>query len=287
MNIFNRRPTIGLALGGGGPRGLAHIGAIKVLERNNIPIDYISGTSAGAIVGSFYAKSRNIQEVEKYINSKSWWQMLSMLADPSLRQGILGGNKMLSFLENFLGKDFQYDNFKIPFNAVAVSLKTGKAVPFSNGSVIPTIYASCALPMIYKPAVIEGDIYIDGGATSPVPVNTVKKMGADIIIAINLQKKYFHPNLTEEISFFRVGQLSFALMSHNLAIAEVKNADIVVNPRIEHVHWKSLLNITEKEKAIRLGEIAMEEQIASLKMITKSKELLVTGLVRKIRSLFK
>lgn len=287
MNIFGGRPTIGLALGGGGPRGLAHIGVIKVLEKHHIPIDYISGTSAGSIVGSFYAKSKDIQEVEKYINCQGWWKMISMLADPSLRQGILGGSKTHSFLEGYLGKNIQYDDLKIPFCAIAVSLKTGKAVSFSNGPVIPTIYASCALPMILKPALINNELYIDGGATSPVPVNSVKKMGADIIIAVNLQKKYYEPDLTDSISFLRVGQLSFSLMSHNLAIAEAKNADVVVNPHIEHIHWKSLLKEEEKKEGIRLGELAMEERIHSLQIVIKSKQPLFTSLARKIHSWFK
>jgi len=286
MRIF-KRPSIGLALGGGGPRGLAHIGVIKILEKYNIPIDYIAGTSAGSIIGSFYAKTKNIREVETYIHSKSWWQMVSVLADPSLHQGILGGNKAREFLEGFLGKDFQYVDFKIPFKAIAVSLKTGKAVSFSNGQVLPTIYASCALPMIFKPALIENDLYIDGGATNPVPVDAAKKMGADIVIAVNLQKKYFEPHLTDSISFLQVGQLSFTLMSHNLALTDVKNADIIVNPQIEHIHWKSLLNEEEKKKGVLLGELAMEEQIQSLNIIIKSKQPLITSFVHKLHSIFK
>jgi len=288
MNIFSKRPTIGLALGSGGARGLAHIGVIKTLEKHNIAIDYIAGTSAGSIVGSFYAKTKNIGQIEKYIVSKGWWQMISMLVDPSLHQGILGGNKTQVFIEEFLGKEFQYKDFKIPFRAIAVNLKTGMTTAFSEGLVLPTIYASCAIPMIYKPAFIHNELYIDGSATSPVPVDTVKKMGADIIIAVNLQKQYSEPDLTDSTSFLRVAELSFMLMSHNLSLSEVKKADIVVNPRIEHIHWwKSLLKEDEKRTGIQLGELAMDEQIPSLQIIIKSKQPLITSLARKIRSAFR
>lgn len=287
MNILKKRPTIGLALGGGGPRGLAHIGVIKVLEKHHIPIDYISGTSAGSIIGSFYAKTKNIQKVEEYITHKSWWQMISLLADPSLHQGLLGGEKARAFLEGFLGKDLQYDNLMIPFQAIAVNLRTGKAISFSKGPVIPTVYASCAIPMIFKPALINNELYIDGGAVSPVPVSFVRKTGADIVIAVNLQKKYHEPNLNDDVSFLHVGQLTFSLMSHNLALTEAKNAHITVNPHIEHIHWKSLLKDDEKKEGIHFGELAMEEQIQSLQIVIKSKQPFIVSLVRKIHSIFK
>ena len=288
MNIFKKRPTIGLALGSGGARGLAHIGVIKILEKNNIPIDYIAGTSAGSIVGSFYAKTKNIEEVENYIISKSWWKMVSILVNPSLHQGILGGDKTQAFIEEFLGKDLQYSQLKIPFRAVAVNLKSGKTLSFSEGSVLPTIYASCAIPMIFKPALINNELYIDGGATSPVPVETVKKMGADIVIAVNLQKKYSEPDISDSISFLRVAELSYMLMSHNLALAEVSKADIVVDPRVEHIHWwKSLLKEDEKKKGIHMGELAMDEQMPSLRILIKSRQPLVTSLVHKLHSIFR
>lgn len=91
MNWFFRRPKIGLALGSGGPRGLAHIGVIKVLERHNIPIDYIAGSSVGALAGAFYAKNKNVSEIEEYILKKNWLQILRIFIDPSFRQGIIWG----------------------------------------------------------------------------------------------------------------------------------------------------------------------------------------------------
>src|SRR5512141_718167 len=110
LNFLKKRPTIGLAPGGGGPTGLAHIGVIKTLEAHQIPIDYIAGTSAGSIVGSFYAAKKNIAEIEKYIVEKKWWDMLTLLADPSLREGILQGNRAKAFIDGYLGEETDFSH---------------------------------------------------------------------------------------------------------------------------------------------------------------------------------
>lgn len=290
FNFLKSRPKIGLALGGGGPKGLAHIGVIKTLEKHKIPIDYIAGTSAGSIVGAFYSASKDISSVEDYIMNKNWLQLLSILADPSLRGGIFQGKKVQAFMEGYLKKeDITFSQLKLPFSAVAVDLSNGQAVPLSHGAVIPSVVASCTIPMMFKPVLIEGKYYVDGGVTSPVPVEAVKKMGADIIVAVNLNKHYGCDCLTEKngLNFLSVAQHSFSIMMHNIASYEVQKADLVVNPRAHHIHWKSLGSEAEKTKGIHCGEVAMEEDILSLQLLIKSKPGIIPSFLKKFGKIFK
>lgn len=283
FNLLKKRPTIGLALGGGGPKGLAHIGVIKVLEANRIPIDYIAGTSAGAIVGAFYAARKNIAEVEDYIVRKKWWDMLTLLADPSLREGILQGNRAQDFISGYLGPELEFSQLKMPYRAVAVDIKDGRAVGLKRGNVTRAVLASCAIPMVFKPVEIDGTFYIDGGITSPVPVHTVREMGADIVIAVNLERHYYCDEYPGKLNFLNVAKNSFGIMMHNIASYEVPTADINVEPHVEKIFWKTLLEADNKLKGINAGTAAMEEQMISLQVIMKSREPLLMGAFNKIR----
>ena len=285
-NIFKKRPKIGLALGGGGPKGLAHVGVISVLERHNIPIDYIAGTSAGSIAGAFYAAKKNTTEIEKYILDKKWWEMLNLMMDPSFREGILQGKHFCCFLENFLGENLTFDHLKIPFTAVSVNLQNGRTMPLHKGSVVRAVLASCAAPLLFKPVKIDEDYLIDGGLTNQVPVTIVKKMGADIVIAVNLTNKLTDSQIDEKMNFIDVSSRSIHIMLNTIASYQVREADIVINPDLNWMHWRSLLSQEEKIKAIKKGEEAMEKQVLHLQEIILSKTPLIPLLVKKIKHFF-
>lgn len=247
------RPKIGLALGGGGPRGLAHIGIIKVLVDHGIPIDYIAGTSAGALIGGMFAYSKDIRKVENFILEKNKLEMLSYMFDPSLKSGFLGGSKIEQFITEFIGNTTFADLY-IPFVAVAVDLKTGKKVELKAGSVVKAIHASSAIPMVFKPVEINNQLLVDGAVLSSVPVESAFDMGADVVIAVQLNKQY-HPKFDiQKLNLLQVGQLSFHIFERKIAFEEVKNAQIVLQPRIENVGWNALINQEEKVKGIRIGE---------------------------------
>lgn len=287
FNLLKKRPTIGLALGGGGPKGLAHIGVLKVLEKNNIPVDYIAGTSAGSIVGSFYAARRNIGEIEEYIIKKNWLQMLSLLSDPSLKGGLFQGRRAQMFLEGYLGKNLTFSDLKIPFKAVAVEISNGQAVALEKGPVVPAVLASCAIPMMFKPVRIDGHYLIDGGITSPVPVSVARKMGADIVIAVNLNKHYFCSCPEEgDMNFLSVAQHSLSIMMHNIAAYETKEADLLLTPNVDRIHWRTLMNEEEKIRGIRHGEAAMEEGLISLDILVKSRQPLIPAFMERLRKAF-
>lgn len=286
FNLFKKRPTIGLALGGGGPKGLAHIGVIKSLIKHNIPIDFIAGTSAGSIAAIFYAARKNVYEMEEYIIKKNWWQMLSLVTDPSFKEGILQGKRLQDFMEGYLGKNLQFSDLKIPCKAVAVDLKDGKVVAIDQGSVVTGILASSAAPMILRPVLLEGRFLVDGGITSPVPVSTVRKMGADIVIGVNLEKHYSYDDISAQMNFLSVARHSFSIMVHNIAALEVKQADLVVAPNISRIHWKTLLQEKDKIEGIRHGEVAMDENILALEVLIKSKQPLIPSLLNKFKRVF-
>lgn len=283
LQFLKKRPTIGLALGGGGPKGLAHIGVIKMLEKNSIPIDYIAGTSAGSIVGAFYASRKNIAEVEDYIVKKKWWDIVTLLADPSLREGILQGKRAQAFIEGYLGPELEFSHMYLPFQAVAVDIIDGKAVGLHQGNVTRAVLASCAIPMVYKPVEVNGSYYVDGGVTSPVPVEAVRKMGADIVIAVNLDKHYFCNEYPGKLNFLNVAKNSFSIMMHNIASYEVQKADVVIEPNVDRIFWKTLLEEKNKIKGIQTGELAMEKELMALQVIIKSKEPFLMSTINKIR----
>lgn len=281
------RPKIGLALGGGGPRGLAHIGVIKVLVDHSIPIDYIAGTSAGALIGGMFAYSQDIRKVENFILEKNKLEMLSYVLDPSLKSGFFGGNKIEQFIKEYIG-DKTFADLQIPFVAVAVDLKTGKKVSLNSGSVVKAIHASSAVPMVFKPVEINNQLLVDGAILSSVPVDTAFEMGADIVIAVQLNKQY-HPKFDfQKLNLLQVGQLSFHIFERKIAFEEVKSAQIVLQPRIENVGWNALVDRAKKIEGIRIGE---EEAILHLPQIVyESKRWSLSyawkKILRKIRKSF-
>ncbi|MCX6732146.1 MAG: patatin-like phospholipase family protein [Candidatus Roizmanbacteria bacterium] len=259
------RPKIGLALGGGGPRGLAHIGVIKVLEKNNIPIDYIAGTSAGAMVGGMYAHSKNIVSLEEHFLNKNWFQMLSYFADPSLKGGFIQGSKMDEFLQEYL-QSATFDKLSIPFHATAVDLQTGKMKILHEGLVSTSIRASCAIPMLFKPVEVDNHLYVDGGLISSVPVETVKKMGADIVIAVQLNK-YYEPNQDLNVlNILEIGELALNIVERRIAEDEVSAADFIIHPKVAQVRWDNLIQRDKRENGILLGENAANESINQIKI---------------------
>ena len=281
------RPKIGLALGGGGPKGLAHIGVIKALEKNNIPIDFIAGTSVGSLIGGFYAYSKNIATIEEYLMKKNWLQILSYFADPSIRGGLIEGNKMERFLDEYLYSS-SFSDVKIPFHATSIDIQTGDLVNLNSGSLSRAIRASCAVPILFKPVEISDHFYLDGGLISSVPVETVRKMGADIIIAVQLNKHFKSHEDIRSLSIQEIGEIALQIVEGNIAKNEVKRANYIICPSVAHIRWHHLLQPNKKEEGIRLGEEAALKIIPSIKLILgKNKiELSLHNWIEKIKKLF-
>jgi len=181
-----KNPKIGLALGGGGARGLAHIGVLKVLHEAGIKIDYICGVSMGALIGAGYSLGMNILEMEKEANSFTKTKAMRELVDLStFRQSIIKGKKIFKYIDNFLGeKDF--DDTRVPFKIIATNLSDGSVVALTKGNLAKAVEASICVPGILPPVKIGNDYLVDGGVANPTPIDETIKMGADLVIGVDL-----------------------------------------------------------------------------------------------------
>ncbi|MCX7845184.1 MAG: patatin-like phospholipase family protein [Dictyoglomaceae bacterium] len=301
-----RKIKIGLVLGSGGAKGLSHIGVLKILERENIKIDCISGSSIGAIIGSFYAKgysSKDLEDIALSISKKDVYEFIDF--SPSL-QGIIKGDKILNFLKNFLG-DIEFSQLKIPFLAVAVDLITGEKIVFTKGKVISAIRGSISIPVIFQPYPCDNKFLIDGGVLSPLPVEELKEyQKPDLIIGVNLQSppnwspkgKNIFPEIPMEPRGFsekviykltqteifkeiqkRVNPLfnpsllevlmqTINIMNWEIALRNIKLADIVINPKVENYRT---FDFDKGNELIKIGESSAEKELPKLKELIKKK----------------
>lgn len=263
------QPKIGLALGSGGSKGLAHIGVIKVFEENNIPIDFIAGSSIGAMVGGFYATTKDVGQLEKIALSMDLRLVLSLLDPPSLRQGLLGGAKVKSFIENHT-KGMNFKDLKIPLSVVATDLKNGDAVVINEGEVASAIRASISLPLAFKPVKLGNKLLADGGMSLPVPVEVVRKMGAELVIAVDLYADYStnENGAKSKYGFYKIANSSIELLLHHLAHWNAKDADVVINPQVGKTTWDSFL---KGKGTILAGEKAAKTVLPQLKELINKK----------------
>jgi NTE family protein len=182
---------VGLALGSGGARGWAHIGAIRALEAAGITIDYIAGTSIGAFVGGIYAVNQ-LYDLEEFVKEIDWKTIVSLLDVDFPTQGLLDGDKVYDLIYAHV-LDCNLEETTIPFHCVATDLSTQQAVILKTGSMVDAVRASLSIPGVFTPFNREETYLVDGGVINPVPVDVVQAMGSDIVIAINLNYPYSLP----------------------------------------------------------------------------------------------
>ncbi|MCK4505818.1 MAG: patatin-like phospholipase family protein, partial [Candidatus Aegiribacteria sp.] len=183
-NILNSHGKVGLALGSGSARGWSHIGVIRALEEAGITVDYIAGTSIGALVGAVYASGR-IDLLEDAVQQFSRKHILS-LSDPVLpKSGLIDGVKIADFIHQYV-LDMPIERLPIPLAIIATDLNTGDEVVLREGNIVEAIRASISLPGIFKPVKKDDYLLVDGGLVNPVPVRIVRDMGADFVIAVDL-----------------------------------------------------------------------------------------------------
>jgi NTE family protein len=188
MRSFSyRSPKIGLALSGGAARGIAHIGALKAIEEESIPISMIAGTSAGALIGACYARRRNFSALED-MALRADWRMVARLVDIYLillGKGFVHEQKIKSILKSIIG-DVNFEDLEIPLAVVAADLQSMEEVVISKGPVLEGVRASISMPVMFPPARWGNRFLIDGGVVNPLPVNVVRNMGANIVVAVNV-----------------------------------------------------------------------------------------------------
>ncbi len=282
----SNEPKLGLVLGGGGARGAAHVGVLKILEQNGIHPDYIVGTNVGAIVGGLYSAGISIQSLEEMFTKKSL--MNSYLTVPlKVRlfassafsiprmfgkrgyDGLYTGNKLGKFLNKYVPEsERDISDLKIPFGAVALNLLDGKTVTLRSGNLGSALQASCALPILRKPVRLNDGLFVDGGVVNNLPVSEAKSMGADIIVAINLDDT---ERKIPEKEFSKIGTVSHRVVTlhlKNVDKEQVKEADIVLHPEVEQI---GLMSTSSKDavNAIEAGERAALDSIDRIKSLLK------------------
>lgn len=264
MSKMFRRKKIGIALGGGAAKGLAHIGVLKVLEENNIPIDFISGTSMGAVIGALYCANPDAEELEKLAVEMNWKKIIDFNIP---KEGLLKGDKLeREFEKLIISNDFK--KLRIPFFATAVDIRKNKEVILSSGSVSKAVRASTSLPGIFKPLKYDGKILIDGGLIDPVPIEILKKKGADIVIAIDVEGHRNYVAEKESMNIFEVLLRSFHMIvsARTDAIIKKGKPDVLIVPDLRKVRY---VDFHKQRKGILEGEIAAKKELKNIIKVVK------------------
>jgi NTE family protein len=178
-----RTPRIGLALGAGGARGWAHIGAIRALEDRGVKPDLVCGTSIGALVGAAYA-SGELDRLEKWVTALAWTTVVRLM-DLTWRGGLIRGQRLFTLFRTIF-QDRDIEGLPIPYGAVATELYSGRELWLRHGNVLDSVRASCALPGLFTPVIRENAVLVDGGLVNPVPVSMCRALGAELVIAVDL-----------------------------------------------------------------------------------------------------
>lgn len=257
------RKKIGLALSGGGARGFAHMGVVRVLEEHGIPIDFIAGTSAGSIVGGALASGMTANQILEMGRKVRWGNVIGPSLSP---RGILSNVRLGTFIEqNFHA--FRFEDLRIPFTAVACDLETGEELRFNKtGDLATAIRASCAVPGVFAPLFGDDErILIDGGAVAPMPTDAVRAMGAEIVIAVDLLASGATFRLRPRTAFGMLLQSAMMLLRAASANQHYQ-ADVVIVPMIAHLRPDE---INKREEFIQLGEAAAREKINDIKALVE------------------
>ncbi|KKU15788.1 hypothetical protein A3I34_01500 [Candidatus Jorgensenbacteria bacterium RIFCSPLOWO2_02_FULL_45_12] len=261
--MFHKTPKkVGLALGGGAAKGLAHIGVIRTLEKAGIDISFISGTSMGALVGGYYAATKDINFIENFFIKMKHSDVYPVTRILRKRDGSIFKNELMELLEGEIrGK--KIEDCEIPFAAVATDVETGDEVVLKTGDLREAIKASTALPLIFPPVNIGGRVLMDGGFVNPVPADVVRGMGAEYVIAVDVSSKWF--NFEEEkmnpMKIYSVMPKALSMIEYQIARRILPQADIVLTPPVLGYKW---FKFADAEEIIKCGASEAKNKLRTI-----------------------
>ena len=248
------RPRVGLALGGGFARGISHIGVLRVLEEEGIPVDYIAGTSVGALIAAGYASGAELDAMEEqgsgtHFRDFGRWTLS--------RMGMASNERLEHFLHKFTPAEF-FSQMRLPLAIVATDLTTGESVHFKDGEIGPALRASCAYPGLFLPVEYRGRILVDGFLTETVPAEAARNMGADIVIGVHLEPGLLRSaprNTIEVIS------RSFSIIQTSAAQHWHSDVDVLIEPEVHHILWDEFVKTPQ---LVAAGETAARSAIPKI-----------------------
>ena len=284
---------VALVLSGGGAKGYAHLGVLRVLEKENIKIDYITGTSIGALVGTLYSIGYSVDEIEKVLDNLNIESFLESGSDLtgldldkketlkkysfyinfdnelnySLPKGLRETEELYLVVKNLLKKyenTKNFNNFPIPLRVVATNLNTGETKSFSEGDIAKVLTASMAIPTIFEPVEVNGALYVDGLVSRNLPVEEAYDMGADLVIASDVGTPVVKK---DNYNILSVLNQMIAIQSSYITKASKEKATILISPDIKNI---SATDTTKRKDLIELGEVATQSQIAKLREFPKN-----------------
>ncbi len=257
--IKPKKPVIGLALGGGAARGFAHIGVIKALESQDIFPNLVVGTSAGSVIAALYASGYRGTELQKIALSLDEAAITDWALPFSGRFGGMIKGDALQAMVNRLVKNQTIENMPMPLGIVGTDLQTGNGVLFQRGDTGQAVRASCSIPGVFQPTIIQGREYVDGGLVSPVPVRYAKQMGADIVIAVNISTE---PSSQDSSGSLGILLHTTSIMGKSINTFELDLAQVVIQPELKGMRST---DFKSRNAAILAGEEATFKQIDQIK----------------------
>ncbi len=287
------KPKVGLALGGGGARGLAHIGVLKVLQREGIPIDALAGTSMGAIVGGAFALKpdanylaqqavdilqdkgilnldkvsvRSIPKRRRLVVKRliSFIKEIYLINLEATKRWLVDGEKIRPLLETVVGEK-TFSDLHLPYLAVVTDLRTGEEIWLGEGELSDALLASAAIPGIFPPLEKGNRLLVDGGVTSLVPVDAVHSLGVDLVIGVNVEGDIYRQDFPHGIDILYQAD---DIRGHELTKSKLAQADLIIRPKLKGINWSHFAKV---ELCIQKGEEATYRSLPEIRMKLKAK----------------
>jgi NTE family protein len=246
---------VALVLGAGASRGFTHIGALKILEANRVPIHLIVGTSAGSFVGSMSAYGFTAFQIQDLSFSMEKGDIVDLTVPDN---GFIKGEKLESYV-NHMVSNTPIEKMRTPFYAVATDIQSGEEVVFASGNTGTAVRASCSIPGIFQPVKIGAKTYVDGGLVSPVAVDYARKMGADLVIAVDISAGA--NNASPQTTMDTIMQ-SVIIMYSKISQNQLSRADVVIRPKVSHI---GSTDFSKRHEAVLEGEKAALEAMPAIK----------------------
>jgi NTE family protein len=256
---LSKQARVAVVLGAGASKGFAHIGVLKVLEENKIPVHMVVGTSAGSFVGSLYAYGFNAFELQKLSFALEKDNIIDLTIPDN---GFIKGEKLEGYV-NYILRNTPIEKLKIPFYAVATDIRSGKEVVFGSGNTGTAVRASCSIPGIFVPPVISGRMYVDGGVVSPVAVDAARRLGADVVIAVDISSDI--DSSTPQSTIETILQ-SISIMYSKISAIQLAKADVIIKPRVGYI---GSADFSRRHEAVLEGEKAAIESLPKIHEIIK------------------